>query len=513
MKSVFILSVIVIFSTAITGVIGMPWWVTTVLTTLITAVTVWFLSQQDSPPQEVDNHAQPVDQTGRNISIAASRIAIGGATVSHFLDRLATMFEQQVANVKEIADRITRLEQGNEELVSFAGMAQDQIEDSDGKTQQSAALLKQVLSQQVELKKLIDAATASLTTLKTRADSIGSITNTINQLADQTNMLALNAAIEAARAGEQGRGFAVVADEVRELAKKTTDATQGIDDVLSDINVCSHDSAEAIERVVQASDKMASIIDDTAKLVGETSVSSSAAAEAMSRVKNTVSEHGETNQGISVNVMQLHDTTAHLEADLKDVSEKVLALSQQTEDIFRQLAVFNTGDRNEQVRAIAQQAAKAISDVFEQAILSGRMSEADLFDSHYQPVPNTNPTKYSTRFDSFTDSNLPSIQEPILDANQFIVYAGAVDRNGYFPTHNKKFSQPLTGNYERDLTNSRTKRLFNDPTGIRCAKNTESFLLQTYKRDTGEVMHDLSVPIYVNNRHWGGFRIGYKASD
>ncbi len=35
-------------------------------------------------------------------------------------------------------------------------------------------------------------------------------------------------------------------------------------------------------------------------------------------------------------------------------------------------------------------------------------------------------------------------------------------------------------------------------------------LLQTYKRDTGEIMHDLSVPIYINGKHWGGFRVGYQ---
>ena len=85
--------------------------------------------------------------------------------------------------------------------------------------------------------------------------------------------------------------------------------------------------------------------------------------------------------------------------------------------------------------------------------------------------------------------------------------------NGYFPTHNRKFSKPMTGDYDVDLAQSRTKRIFDDRTGLRCGKNTESFLLQTYKRDTGEVMHDLSAPIYVKGRHWGGFRIGYKAMD
>ena len=94
-----------------------------------------------------------------------------------------------------------------------------------------------------------------------------------------------------------------------------------------------------------------------------------------------------------------------------------------------------------------------------------------------------------------------------------LAYAGAVDNNGYFPTHNRKFSQPLTGDYDRDLANNRTKRIFGDRTGSRCGSNTDAFLLQTYKRDTGEVMHDLSVPIRVNGRHWGGFRIGYRSAN
>lgn len=93
-----------------------------------------------------------------------------------------------------------------------------------------------------------------------------------------------------------------------------------------------------------------------------------------------------------------------------------------------------------------------------------------------------------------------------------LAYAGAVDNNGYFPAHNRKFSKPLTGNYDTDLMNNRTKRIFSDRTGARCDSNTKPFLLQTYKRDTGEVMHDLSVPIYVNGKHWGGFRIGYRSS-
>lgn len=103
-----------------------------------------------------------------------------------------------------------------------------------------------------------------------------------------------------------------------------------------------------------------------------------------------------------------------------------------------------------------------------------------------------------------------SLQEQDLAAAE--ISSSVVDINGYFPTHNKCFAKPLTGNIEIDMMNSRTKRMFNDPTGIRCGQHTDKFLLQTYKRDTGEIMHDVSAPIFVQGKHWGGFRVGFKAN-
>ena len=498
---------------AVLGILATPWWIAAIVAGIASAVSSYFLQDaQESIPAEVQQNDGHMVKTGELISNSASRIAIGGATVSHFLDKLSAMFKQQVASVQEIASRIERIETGNRELIEYAGQAEETIQTSDEKTQKSRALLAQLLAQQETLSQQINDSKAMLMSLRTSAESIGSITTTINQLADQTNMLALNAAIEAARAGDQGRGFAVVADEVRDLAKKTTDATQGIDDVLNEINQNSQNSVQAIERVASAGDEMSQIISESSALIEAASEASTLAASTMSMMKDTVNQHGEANQGISVNAVQLSENTVHLESELSDVSEKVLALSHQTEDIFRQLQVFDLHNRNAQVQRIAKEAARKIGELFEQAIASGKISERDLFDFNYKPVPNTNPQKYTTQFDTFTDQHLPAIQEPILDSNDFIIYAGAVDINGYFPTHNKKFAHPMTGNYDVDLAKSRTKRIFNDYTGSRCGKNTESFLLQTYKRDTGEVMHDLSAPIYVNNKHWGGFRIGYQAS-
>jgi len=95
-------------------------------------------------------------------------------------------------------------------------------------------------------------------------------------------------------------------------------------------------------------------------------------------------------------------------------------------------------------------------------------------------------------------------------AHPSMVFAIAAAPDGYVPTHNRDFAHAPTGDPKVDLVKSRSKRLFNDRTGARCGSHTQNMLLQTYRRDTGEVMHDLSVPIYVNGKHWGGFRLGYK---
>ena len=157
-----------------------------------------------------------------------------------------------------------------------------------------------------------------------------------------------------------------------------------------------------------------------------------------------------------------------------------------------------------------------VSRLFEQAVASGQIGLGDLFDETYVPMPGTDPQQHMTRFARFTDQVLPLVQEPLLEFSDRVVFCAATDRNGYIATHNRKFSQPQRpGDPAFNAKSARNRRIFNDRVGLRAGQNQRPFLMQAYRRDMGggefRMMKDVSAPIRVQGRHWGGLRFAYLA--
>ena len=164
----------------------------------------------------------------------------------------------------------------------------------------------------------------------------------------------------------------------------------------------------------------------------------------------------------------------------------------------------------EKARVSASLGARQFGDVLDAAIDGGSLTVNDVFDRQYVEIKGYTwgaKPKYHTRYDSAIEPAVLVFEDKFLEQEDF-VFAVGVDENGYLPTHNTRYQKPLTGDLDKDLVGNRSKRIFNDPVGIAAAKNVEPTLLQVYKRDTGETMWDVSSPIHVKGKHWGGFRVG-----
>ena len=180
-----------------------------------------------------------------------------------------------------------------------------------------------------------------------------------------------------------------------------------------------------------------------------------------------------------------------------------------------QVPVESLTPQEREMLGLGNEFARRVTETVERWLTGKEVTSDRLFSCLYYPVANTDPPKFTTDYDRLSDREGPGgfveIQENIYNrAPNMIVYTVTVDKNGYLPTHNKRYSMPLTGNLASDLVNNRTKRIFNDRTGLAAAQSVAPFLIQNYQRDTGETMADLSVPIFIQGKHWGAARIGYR---
>ncbi len=350
---------------------------------------------------------------------------------------------------------------------------------------------------------------SSVQQLSDNSTRISQVLQMVQEFSEQTNLLALNAAIEAARAGEAGRGFAVVADEVRNLASKVSEATQTINSNIGEMSQlveATRDSAGLIHDYAQRTDK---VISGTHHQFSELTGELEGVNDRLSGISASLAQLSSSNDESHDHVETITRQAQSIRSEMDQAQQVFVHLSHATEESQELLSHFVVGMGGfEHMLQCGQSWASEVKGQMEGLASQG----VNLFDSHYRcSNPGHQFEKYTTSYVEAFEQLLQPLYDRFITQKPEFIYAIAVDKKGYAPAHHKKASQPLSGDEAIDFRMSRHRRFFFDSRAERRrAENELPFLLQTFVRDTGEVLIDLSIPVYLNGRHWGAFIMGFE---
>ncbi|AWK85632.1 methyl-accepting chemotaxis protein [Azospirillum thermophilum] len=449
-----------------------------------------------------------------DIATEAGNLGIEIADIAGHIEDVNARVTRQSTVFAQLRDTGTRMSQSTHRIAEASAVARTVTQAAQQEVASSQDRVERSLSDIHALVTAVGGMEGQIVGLREALDRVARVAREIFTIAKQTNLLALNATIEAARAGEAGRGFAVVANEVKALSRKTSEATTEIDATLKSLN----EQAQRLMGESAASAAKARAVSEGTVAIGQVIETVGRAMRDLNqetdKIEHASSEIGENCDALESEIADLAVGVRLSSENLAQARDRVNNLVGMSERLIGITAELDIETVDTPFIKLVIDAANRVSAGFEDAVARGEVSESDLFDRSYQPIPGTDPQQLMARFTGFCDRVLPAVQEPALASSDRIVFCVAVDQNGYLPTHNRAFSQPQGTDPVWNAAHCRNRRLFNDRVGLAAGRNTKRFLLQTYRRDMGGgnyvLMKDVSAPIFVRGRHWGGLRLAYK---
>lgn len=265
--------------------------------------------------------------TAQELAASSEELSVTTEQVSSKTQLIAKGASDQAHEVESMSRELIRLSQTTEDIALTVGEVKDFSEKTDEMARGGRDMANDALAKLEVVKAKLGESAAAVEGLGVKSSKISSIVDVITSIADQTNLLALNAAIEAARAGEQGRGFAVVASEVRNLAEESKKAAEQIDSLIKEI---SEDTNQAVKYTEIGTAEAAEGIEITTKALHSLEKISQAVSESAERIKGITSivDSQKTNTDNVVNAMD--KVASIVEDNLNSTEESAAATQQQT---------------------------------------------------------------------------------------------------------------------------------------------------------------------------------------
>lgn len=232
------------------------------------------------------------------------------------IDDVANQTQNANDNLVDFAEELNRVTINMEEM----GTAADKTVSSSVEGMRSIEKLSERI---IESRQLQDEAGKSVECLEEKSSSIDGISQTISSIAEQTSLLALNASIEAARAGDAGRGFAVVAEEIGKLASETSNATDEITEIITEIQREIATVTGQMERIQVNTGDCIDAMDDTQKLFRKINQDITIVGENIDKLEGAVATLNHNKDSIVDKFSSISSETQELTASSQEIYDKV----------------------------------------------------------------------------------------------------------------------------------------------------------------------------------------------
>lgn len=287
-----------------------------------------FIQKLQGVIKDVVDTAIPLARTANNIQ----------QLTSDTLDSFKRQSDSVMASrhsVEEMSNSVSDITANAADAVSSARNANKEASNGKQVVDKTVLEIKQLSGIVIESSEIINQ-------LQQDTNKVNVVLEVIKGIAEQTNLLALNAAIEAARAGEQGRGFAVVADEVRNLASRTQESTEEINQMLAQLHSAASKAVGTMESSIAGVESSVA----SANQAGESLLEITAAISAISQMNDAIAHSTEQQTGFS-NAMVSHveeiqecaNEASNASSEVASASNELTELASRLEAITLQFKV------------------------------------------------------------------------------------------------------------------------------------------------------------------------------
>ena len=285
---------------------------------------------------------EPLRAFPTSVRELTGRLAESVGTLSASTRDQSQTLTRQAGALHETQITAEEMRQTSELAAQKARLVLDYAERADSLSRTGEGAMVQSLSALRDIRGQVEEIAERITTLGERAIRIGQVTQTVKDLADQSNMLALNAAIEAVRSGEHGKGFGVVAREIRSLADQSIQATVQVREMLEDISEAIRGAVAITEKGSQRIDAGLEQVKTSGEKLSELSTVVRDNSQAVRQINTAV---GQQNQAVSLILTALteqgtlmQETLSRLgatDASVQTISTVSQSLTQMVSDFGR----------------------------------------------------------------------------------------------------------------------------------------------------------------------------------